>query len=293
VSLLGGGGSSEPTEVEVLSTCVVRVPLRSYTLPPATRTNTYLLRGQTAWWVVDVGGKDARELARLAEEIDRRVDAHAPLGGLLLTHHHFDHVAGLSWFTERYASPVWASARTWSLLGESAAGPLRRAIDEPQEAGALTPLQDGIVPISTPGHASGHLAFETPDSHVLCGDLVSGIGTIVIDPPDGDMTHYLESLRSMAVRAPRGLHPAHGPSPTDAVAYLLEYVSHRLEREAKLRVALSAAPQSLPELTALAYHDVAVGLHMFAMRSAEAHLLKLVDDGVATMSDAGWMLAVN
>ena len=46
---------------------------------------------------------------------------------------------------------------------------------------------------------------------MLVGDMVAGIGSILIDPEDGDMQRYIAELLRLASMSPRYLHPAHGP----------------------------------------------------------------------------------
>lgn len=267
----------EPIDVAPVSLCITRVPLRTHTLPPATRTNSYLLQGRTKRWIVDAGTDDPEELAKL----DAAIALVGPVSGLLLTHHHPDHVQGAAAVATRHGVPVYASTETWTQLGA-----LRGiACEHVERTTAL--LADGIEPIPTPGHARGHLAFAAPDGHVACGDLISGLGTIVIDPPDGDMRAYLDSLEAMRSRGPAGLHPSHGPSPRSADACLAAYVAHRLARERRVLLALRSTPEPLAVVTARAYADTPVALHGFAARSALAHLEKLAWEGRAVGSD-GW-----
>src|SRR6185436_11939296 len=50
----------------------------------------------------------------------------------------------------------------------------------------------------TPGHARGHVCiFEEGHGSLITGDLMAGIGTIVIDPPEGHMATYFDLLRRM------------------------------------------------------------------------------------------------
>ena len=60
-----------------------------------------------------------------------------------------------------------------------------------------------VTVVHTPGHARGHLCFlEEAGRSVVAGDLIAGLGTIVIDPPEGDMDDYLGSLAKLAALRP-------------------------------------------------------------------------------------------
>jgi ribonuclease/clavin/mitogillin len=145
--------------------------------------------------------------------------------------------------------------------------------------------RDGDPPFAvrvafTPGHASGHLAFFVEASaSLLTGDLVAGIGSIVIDPPDGDMTHYLESLEKARALAPGTLFPAHGPAVRDAVGYLTQYHEHRLWREGKVEAAWKEGKRQPAEMLPTVYADVAKEAYPIAERQILAHLERLRRSG--------------
>ena len=48
--------------------------------------------------------------------------------------------------------------------------------------------------------------------------MVAGVGTIVIDPPEGDMAEYLKQLRAAQNLPVRAVHPAHRPPIPDGPA---------------------------------------------------------------------------
>ena len=134
--------------------------------------------------------------------------------------------------------------------------------------------------LETPGHAREHLAFLDEESGALvCGDMVSTLSTIVIDPPEGDMAEYERQLERLRVLAPRTLYPAHGPPAPDARrAARARYLAHRREREALVVAALRPGG-TLEEITARAYEDVPALAHPVAERSCLAVLVKLVARG--------------
>ena len=117
------------------------------------------------------------------------------------------------------------------------------------------------------------------------------MSTVVINPPDGDMRAYIESLRSLLDLDIDWLAPGHGflmAAPRQAME---KVIAHRLGREAKVVDALRAlAPASRETLLERVYADVPPKMHPMAMRSLTAHLLKLRDDGVAVEREGAWAL---
>ncbi|TPW12403.1 MAG: Zn-dependent hydrolase-like glyoxylase, partial [bacterium] len=160
-------------------------PMKTRTLPPATHTNAFL-----------VGGGSIE---------------------IWLTHHHPDHVGAVARVATHLKVPVRAHPETAARLSD---------IGVPVEPVLL----DGVVRdlpgrpgwrlrvVHTPGHAPGHLAFfEEVSGTLIAGDMVAGVGWIMIDPPDGDMAVYLDSLRRLAGLGASALFPSHGAPTTGVV----------------------------------------------------------------------------
>ena len=133
----------------------------------------------------------------------------------------------------------------------------------------------------TPGHTSNHLCFSFDEQRALfSGDHVMGWSTTVIAPPDGDMRHYLESLRRVMSRHDAVLWPTHGAPITDPRPFLDAFLAHRLHREAQVLAAVRGGQGNIAAMVKVLYADVRRQLHKPARRSVLAHLVKLVDDGV-------------
>ncbi len=260
------------------------VPLRTPTLPPATHTNTYVV-GAGDLAVIDPGSPWPEEQAALARALDDLLAAGVGrVREILLTHHHVDHVSGAAALAERLGVPIAAHPVTAAMLRDHVR--VDRLLDEGE------PLRYGparLDPIFTPGHAPGHLVFvERSSGAVLVGDMIASVGTIIVDPPEGEMRLYLASLERLRALGARLLLPAHGPPVDDPEALLSFYVAHRLEREARVVAALAVGAAPLEALLPRAYPDVAPLLHPLAARSLLAHLLKLRDDGRAVDEDGRW-----
>lgn len=249
----------------------VLAALRTPTVPPATHTNTWIVPAEGGVAVVDPGTPYPPEQARLAALLDALADEGRPPREIWVTHCHPDHVGSAAAVASRYGVPVRAHAL--------ARGRVPGADVVPLKEGDLAGGRFRVL--ATPGHAREHLAFlDEETGALLCGDLISTLSTIVIDPPEGDMAEYERQLARMRALGPRTLYPAHGPPAPDAVSRLVGYLAHRRDREALIVAALDT-PGTLEEITARAYADVPAEIHPLAARSCLAVLEKLAREGRA------------
>jgi glyoxylase-like metal-dependent hydrolase (beta-lactamase superfamily II)/8-oxo-dGTP pyrophosphatase MutT (NUDIX family) len=254
---------------------ILLFPLAAATLPPASHTNAFVV-GSGECVLVDPGSAQAAEIERLLaalaaaeRELGRRVVE------IWLTHHHPDHVGGAAELSRRLGVPIAAHAATAERVAARGIEVGRRlAPGEEVDLAGEPPLRLRVH--HTPGHARGHLAIEVVGAgDLLGGDLVAGFGTIVIDPPEGDMDDYLESLERMRGRGFRTLFPSHGAPILDVDGKLEEYIAHRLARERQVlalwRRGLRAPADFLPEV----YPDVPPPIRPLAERQVVAHLERL------------------
>jgi glyoxylase-like metal-dependent hydrolase (beta-lactamase superfamily II) len=276
----------EPLEVaRGISMLSVRTP----TLPPATHTNTFVV-GTREIALVEPASPFPEEVDRLAAWVQSYLAQGKSLRCILLTHHHPDHAGGAALLRQRLGAPLWAHART----AERLAGKVH--IDRMLEHGDRIEL-DGPTPlvleaVHTPGHAPGHLCFLEPQSRsLIAGDMVAGVGTIVVDPYDGDMQQYLASLHQLDALDTAQLLPAHGLPIQQPRERLRFYVQHRLLREAKVADALASLGReaALDEIVPIAYADTPAPAWPLARLSAEAHLIKLAREGRAQRRGERWL----
>jgi glyoxylase-like metal-dependent hydrolase (beta-lactamase superfamily II) len=130
----------------------------------------------------------------------------------------------------------------------------------------------------TPGHAANHLCLVLEEDGLLfSGDHVLNGSTTVIDPPDGHMGDYLNSLDMLAAACEHDgiefILPAHGHVLGHARQAITQLKAHRLKREAKIAAAMQAMPHgTLQQWVEHAYADVPPRLWPVAARSLQAHV---------------------
>ena len=251
------------------------VPLKSPTLPPAKHTNMIVL-GEPGL-IVDPAAHLLDERKR-ALALLRRIDAiSGPLQAIWLTHHHHDHIGAASWLAEHLNIPIWGHTKL-SRLGKVR---LNRAFEDGQVIRSAKGEDTGWTVLHTPGHAETHLClWHPPTKRLVAGDMVAGVGTILVDPDDGDMATYLDSLRDLKTYEPAMVFPAHGPALGSGAMVFEQYIEHRLNRDAYVVESYDSGPTSFRALLQRSYDDVPVQIHPLAARSLTSHLKKLIDDGI-------------
>lgn len=282
----------EPTEANVgpfrrieFRPGVLLFPLRTPTLPPATHTNTYVL-GRRRAVVVDPGTPLEAEIAALIAALEALRDDGREIGEIWLTHHHKDHVGAVERLRSALGLRVCAHAVTARHLAVAGI-----AVDRLLDDGDRVELGDSDDPfpvrvLYTPGHARGHLCFyDERFGSLLSGDIVAGVGTIVVDPPDGNMGDYLATLDRLVELAPTALFPGHGPTIRGAVAKLDEYRRHRVWREARVLAAWREGTEDPAQMVETVYDDVPAVARPLAVRQIQAHLEHLEERGEITMAE--------
>lgn len=261
--------------VQAVAPTIQMLPVRTPTLPPATHTNTFLVGTKEAV-IVEPATPYREEQDLMVEWVQAaRLKGVEPVA-ILATHHHPDHVGGAMALRERLQLPLWAHAMTAQRLDGIV--DIDMLIQDGERIVLDGPTPTALSALHTPGHAPGHLCFiDEATGMMIAGDMVASVGTIIVEPTDGDMLLYLESLRKMSVLEPTALLPAHGDVIPQPQAILSFYIEHRLMRERKVLEALESRgkPSRPRHLVEKAYDDTPKHLWPLALRSIESHLIKL------------------
>lgn len=233
-------------------------------------TNTWVLRapGHSDCVVVDPGPpRNKKHVKRIAEQ--------PGIVLTLITHRHFDHTGAIGRLFKRTGAPTRARLEKHCRDAE----PLRDR--EVIDAAGLR-----ITVLFTPGHSGDSVSFlvEHDDGSgsaqkaMLTGDTILGSGTTVIDPSDGSLLDYMNSLNRLIVEGEGStLLPAHGPDHPDLIPVARYYKAHREERIEQIRAALddmgvSAKDAKPMKVVKRVYRDVDKKVWPAARMSVKAQL---------------------
>ncbi len=247
-------------------------------------TNSYLVGDpDTGYLVIDPGPDEPEHIERIWRA------AGGDVRQIVCTHSHPDHAPG--------ARPLQAlCGGRPPILGLASAATARPSSqfrpDRTLHDGETIVLEGGgsrhsLKVIHTPGHAANHLCLVLlEDGLLFSGDHILNGSTTVVDPPDGDMTAYLDSLDTLAAACQaHGIEfilPAHGHVLGFAVQAIAQLKAHRLKREAKIIAAMQARPGGvLEDWVELAYDDVPQRMWPVAKRSLLAHVQRIESLGMA------------
>src|SRR6266545_3317101 len=255
-------------------------PVRTPTKPPATHTNCYLIYSSNDLLIIDPGSPYEDEQQALADCVDALVAEGRSVREIVLTHMHPDHVGGVNALRAHLGDRLRVAAHR--LTAEPLAGSVSvdRQIEDDEVIRLEGSPEIALRAMHTPGHARGHLCFyEERTGTLISGDNIVGLGSVLIDPPEGNMREYLQSLERMrALLNVSVIFGGHGPAIANPYSKLGEYIAHRLEREQNILQAVREGAVSPKEIVARVYTDVSPKAHALAERAVLAHLEKLVDE---------------
>jgi len=253
-------------------------------------TNSYLVGDPaTGFIAIDPGPADAEHLDKLWRA------AGGDIRMIVCTHSHPDHSPGaaplqaLCVQAGRAAPPILGLPSAPTARAASAFTP-DRALQNNELLALSGQAPDGKIThtlqvIHTPGHAANHLCLLLQEDGLLfSGDHILNGSTTVIDPPDGNMADYLDSLDRLdalcAEHSVEFILPAHGHvlgGPINgARSAIAKLKAHRLAREAKVLAAMQALPDgSMEDWVQHAYDDVPPRMWPVAQRSLLAHVERI------------------
>lgn len=257
-----------------MSTVIVRAPNPSvYT---GAGTNTYLVGKGAGLFCIDPGPDIDEHLSAIVDEAARR---RGRIAEILVTHSHDDHRP----LAHRLSAATGAPVRCFD--------PSRADDGAVTVSDGERVVLDGLTleAVHTPGHSSDHVCFFALETReMFTGDHILTGTTSVIEPTDGNMVAYLQSLRRLQTLGAFSLYPGHGEPVSDGAALVAGYIEHRLQREEQILDAArgrgAVTPRGLAEELYTGYPEEVLPI---AAMTVESHLRKLVDEGRAERASSG------
>jgi glyoxylase-like metal-dependent hydrolase (beta-lactamase superfamily II) len=280
----------------------------------------YLLRdADGSWTVVDTG----LGLPGAAEAWRSVLDElGGPVGRIVVSHFHPDHVGGAAIVAELTGAPVyqgsidhaqcmraWGRERSLDRLtafmvehglpvadsdgyraDSEALAAFVQVVDDPE---LLEPGETiaGWEILHLPGHADGHLALLR-DGVLIAGDtILATISPVVGLYPDArpdPLGDFLASLARIAELAPTIAYTGHRAAIEDPAGRAGELIAHHAHRLELTATALDGEPVTAYEISHAIFPDpLSSGLRRFALAEALAHVEHLVSRGAAERVDTG------
>ena len=178
------------------------------------QVNTYLLWEENHVLIVDPGSK--------SHKLQETIDSHnGVVDAIVLTHGHFDHIAGVDRLVKRYHCPLYLHEADMAMLRDPylnysiAANPL--TVQAKAEKLGVGEQQVGtfhITVIDAPGHSEGSVMILIED-HLFSGDALFQMGIGRTDLPGGSNSKMIQTLRMIKTLQPAWhVYPGHGPFTT-------------------------------------------------------------------------------
>ncbi len=240
-------------------------------------TNGYIIDGGNGKWIAIDPGPDIP--AHVDAFANAAHDAGARYEAIVITHGHPDHYPAAAPLSRATGAPVYAHPY--------AEFPHDREIADNE---TLTVGNATITALASPGHARDHHVYVLEGERALfTGDVILGIGTVVVAPPNGDMRAYQRTLHRLrdGYADASAIYGGHGPEILDARAKIDEYIAHRERREAEILAILARGPATIPSMVNEIYLAVNPRLWPAAARQVLAYLIALQREGRINATPTG------
>ncbi len=260
-------------------------------LPGFPAPNSFLVFGSDASVLIDTGWENDDD-HRARVEYLREVNA-PPIIEIIITHRHPDHAGGALHLHRHASAPLSCHpSDRESIERDRLHGQAEIALElrggECRDLGGLT-----VEALHAPGHTIGSLALYIPQRGALfTSDTVMSISTTAINPRDGSLSQYLQTLNLFKEIGARVMYAGHGAPVRDPARRLDALILHRQQREEAILKELKAAPLTPGELRSRIYAGLPKSRQPLAERQIVTTLLKLADDqAIVPCEDGRYSLA--
>jgi glyoxylase-like metal-dependent hydrolase (beta-lactamase superfamily II) len=212
------------------------------------------------------------------------------LDGIVVTHRHPPHWGNAPAIATLTGAPIIATAAEKDAIEARMTGSkVGRVVQDGEtlDLGDLT-----LEFVHAPGHTYGSLAVFLREPRALfAGDNVMGTGTSVVNPGEGEIALYLETLQKFMRYDPAVIYPGQGPVVANPRAKLQELIQHRRAREAQIVTLLTQGPKSVDDLFGVLYSGLDERMGHLARNQIRSHLIKLEREGRVSASGTVYHVA--
>jgi glyoxylase-like metal-dependent hydrolase (beta-lactamase superfamily II) len=212
-----------------------------------------------------------------------------PLKGIVVTHRHPPHWGNAPALQNATGAPIISTAAEKEAIE---AGMVGAAVNKVAQDGETLRLGDTTIEfVHAPGHTYGSLAvFIRENKALFAGDNVMGTGTSVVNPGEGEIALFLQTMEKFMRYDPAVIYPGQGPVITSPRAKLQELIRHRQEREEQIVDLLRQGPKSVDELFGTIYSGLNERLSHLARNQIRSQLIKLESEGRVSRSGQSYDL---
>ncbi|CAN1181167.1 Beta-lactamase-like protein 2 homolog [Linum perenne] len=267
---------------------VILVPMTSRTAKPFCTTNLIIFAPEN---ISNEFNEDSSAISGDVLIVDPGCQTHVheellkivgALSGKLIifvTHHHPDHVDGLSVIEKcKPDAKLLAHENTMRRIKKD---------DWSRDFTLVSGGEDILIGnqrlkvISAPGHTDGHLALLHVNTHsLIVGDHCVGQGSAVLDiTAGGNMTDYFQSTYMFIDLSPHTLIPMHGRVNLWPKNMLCGYLKNRRSREAAVLKAIEMGDKTLIDIVANVYSEVDRSFWIPAASNVRLHVTHLEEQG--------------
>lgn len=260
--------SREIPMIESLKGVKQFLPL-SNTFPPAKRTNCFLI-GEV---LIDPSPANIEEFNKLLFSLSKH-----KIKSVFITHHHPDHHEFLPQLIEHLKCEVGMSALCEKFISKRCGSDYLKDLKLKHYVDGDILCTDArgekIKLMSVPGHDASQLAlYPQSMSWFLAGDLIQGVGTVVVGGYEGNMSDYFNSLEKIIKLNPLFTIPSHGII-MGGVHKLQETLDHRKKRENEIRHFLEQG-LDMQQICDEIYSKLADNLRPYALKTLKSHIIKI------------------
>ncbi|MBI4202123.1 MAG: MBL fold metallo-hydrolase [Chloroflexi bacterium] len=252
--------------------------------PGVFNTNSYMVIGREATALIDTGWNRPEEVQARLEYIQRT--PHTPIGYIIITHRHGANVGGAAAIQKAHGGVIMSHPVEKEHIDAALEGP---KVERTVADGETIRLGDLTLEfIHASGHTFGSLGVFLRERRALfTGDNVMGEGTSVVNPGQGDIGEFMETMEKLLRYNAQVIYPGQGPVVRDPKGKLEELIAHRRERENQVLSQLASGPKTVEEMFRAIYTDLDERRHNMARNQVRSHLGKLQREGRVTMPDEG------